>query len=97
MNQIKKLLSFFSFICSVLFPQINNANLTVEWIHSEEAKSIAKVHQHVWLENNKAILYDNRIPIDKRDFKILDPENPDVLTSLIDIQKAVGNLSLIHI
>ena len=30
MNQIKKLFSFFSFICSVLFPQINNDNLTVE-------------------------------------------------------------------
>ena len=70
-------------------------DLTVEWIHSEEAKSISKVHQHVWLKNNTAILYDNRIPITERDFKVLDPEKPDVLASLLDNKKAVENLNQI--
>ena len=95
MNQIKKLIIFIGCVFSAVLPQKNNKDLTVEWIHSEEAKSISKVSQHVWLKNNTAILYDNRIPIAERDFKVLDPEKPDVLTSLLDNKKAVGNLNQI--
>ena len=95
MNQFKKLIIFVVIVFSVIFPQKNNKDLTVERIHSEEAKSISKVHQHVWLKNNTAILYDNRIPITERDFKVLDPEKPDILTSLFDYKKAVGNLNQI--
>ena len=95
MNQFKKLIIFVVVLCSVVLSQKNNKDLTVEWIHSEEAKSISKVHQHVWLKNNTAILYDNRIPIAERDFKVLNPEKPDVLTSLLDYKKAVENLNQI--
>ena len=95
MNRFKNLFTFFGFVFSIVFPQKDNDALTVEWIHSEEAKSIAKVQQHIWLENNTAILYDNRIPIEERDFKILDPEKPDILNSLMDIKKAVRSLNQI--
>ena len=75
MNQFKKLIIFVVLLCSVVLSQKNNKDLTVEWIHSEEAKSISKVCQHVWLKNNTAILYDNRIPIAERDFKVLTLKN----------------------
>ena len=65
-NIFKNLFTFFGLVFSIAFPQKDNVDLTVGWIHSERAKSIANVQQHIWLENNTAILYDNRIPIEER-------------------------------
>ena len=36
--------------------------ITVKWIQSDEAKTIAAVHRYQWLENNTTILFDVRKP-----------------------------------
>ncbi|HIA79506.1 MAG TPA: hypothetical protein EYO07_05025, partial [Candidatus Marinimicrobia bacterium] len=45
--------------------------ITVEWIHSDEAQTIAAVHRYHWLENNTAILFDVRQPKEERTFQKL--------------------------
>lgn len=95
MNNYNNLVFTFCFLSVFLFSQDKEYDLTVDWIHTDMANSISKVHRYFWLENNTAILYDLREPKEKRGFWILEPENPDVLKPLIDIDMAVESLNLI--
>jgi len=40
--------------------------LTAEWVYGEQGSHIADVPLHVWLDDATAILYDTRIPEDRR-------------------------------
>ena len=81
------------FLSTFIFCQDNNHDLTVDWIHTDEAKAISAVHRYVWLDNNTAILYDPSKPLKDRDFKVLDPKKPNVLTPLFNVKKAVESLN----
>ena len=81
------------FLSTFIFCQDNNYGLTVDWIHTDEAKAISVVHRYVWLDNNTAILYDPSKPLKDRDFKVLDPKNPNELTLLFNVKKAVQSLN----
>ena len=81
------------FLSTFIFCQDNNYGLTVDWIHTDEAKAISVVHRYVWLDNNTAILYDPSKPLKDRDFKVLDPKKPNVLTPLFNVKKAVESLN----
>ena len=81
------------FLSTFIFCQDNNYGLTVDWIHTDEAKAISVVHRYVWLDNNTAILYDPSKPLKDRDFKVLDPKKPNVLTPLFNVEKAVESLN----
>ena len=74
----KRVIPFFTFFCFILnvYPDQHGKKLTIEWIHSEEAQSIAAVPRYQWLVNNTAILYDVRQPKKERTFLRFDPENP---------------------
>ena len=81
------------FLSTFIFCQDNNHGLTVDWIHTDEAKAMSVVHRYVWLDNNTAILYDPSKPLKERDFKVLDPKKPNVLTPLFNVKKAVESLN----
>jgi len=81
------------FLSTFIFCQDNNHGLTVDWIHTDEAKAMSAVHRYVWLDNNTAILYDPSKPLKERDFKVLDPKKPNVLTPLFNVKKAVESLN----
>ena len=81
------------FVSTFIFCQDNNHGLTVDWIHTDEAKAISVVHRYVWLDNNTAILYDPSKPLKERDFKVLDPKKSNVLTPLFNVKKAVESLN----
>ena len=86
--------TFVLFLLSTfIFCQDDNHGLTVDWIHTDEAKAMSAVHRYVWLDNNTAILYDPSKPLKERDFKVLDPKKPNVLTPLFNVKKAVESLN----
>ena len=96
MDRIKRSIFCYLFFFSVIiFSKDKNNNVTVDWIHSDQAKSLSMVHRYFWLENNTAILYDPRKPIEQRDFRILNPESPNILKPLFDINKALQSLNKI--
>ena len=66
--------------------------ITVEWIYSDEAKTLSAVHSYHWLEDNTAILFDRRKPKEKRTFLKLDPENPGQMNMIVDLEKAIISL-----
>jgi len=66
--------------------------ITVEWIYSEDAKTLSAVHSYHWLEDNTAILFDIRKPKEKRTFLKLDPENPGQIDTIVDHEKAISSL-----
>ena len=93
MNNFKNSIFVLFFLSTLVFCQDSKHDLTVDWIHTDEAKSIAMVHRYIWLENNTAVIYDPSKPLEERDFKILDPDQPDVLKPLFNIKKAVQSLN----
>ena len=48
-------------------------SLTMEWVDSEAGMHIADVPKYVWLNDNTAILYDERAPEAQRTFEHFDP------------------------
>ena len=66
--------------------------ITVEWIYSEDAKTLSAVHSYHWLEDNTAILFDIRKPKEKRTFLKLDPEDPGQIDTIVDHEKAINSL-----
>ena len=95
----KRVIPFFTFFCFILnvYPDQHGKKLTIEWIHSEEAQSIAAVPRYQWLENNTAILYDVRQPKKERTFLRFDPENPRELKPMVNLSKVRSSLKeLVH-
>ena len=91
MNRIIPFLLIISLIPRVYSEQ-RKEKITVEWIHSDEANTIAAVHQYQWLDNNTAILFDVRQPKEQRTFLKLDPRKTDEITPLVNKEKAIASL-----
>ena len=91
MNRIIPLLLIVSLIPRAYSEQ-RKEKITVEWIHSDEANTIAAVHQYQWLDNNTAILFDVRQPKEERTFQKLDPHKAGELTPLVNKEKAIASL-----
>jgi len=85
-NIITLFISIF-LIVSTLYSEKAKKEITVDWIHSEEAQSVASIPKHIWLKNNLAILYDVRLPKEKRNFVLLDPARPNESRLLLDLDK----------
>ncbi|MFZ5518059.1 MAG: S9 family peptidase [Candidatus Zhuqueibacterota bacterium] len=64
--------------------------ITVEWIFSAESRKIATVPLCLWLEDGSALVYDTRIPMEKRTFERLDPRT-GMRTPLLDREKAIAS------
>ena len=95
----KRVIPLFTFFCFILnvYPDQHGKKLTIEWIHSDEAQSIAAVPRYQWLENNTAIFYDVRQPKKERTFLRFDPENPHELKPMVDLIKVRSSLKeLVH-
>ena len=95
----KRVIPLFTFFCFILnvYPDQHGKKLTIEWIHSEEAQSIAAVPRYQWLKNNTAILYDVRQPKKERTFLRFDPENPRELKPMVNLSKVRSSLKeLVH-
>ncbi len=86
---------FLSILCLInnLFSKEQKKELTVHWIQSDEAQSIATVPKIFWLKNNLAILYDLRLPKEQQNFILFDPENPDELKPMLDLKSAIMSLN----
>ena len=46
--------------------------LTVDWIFGEEGESALSVPQHAWLADHRILLYDSRVPVNRRTLEIYD-------------------------
>ena len=82
------LIGIFSFVLT----DTSSKKLTVEWINTDEAESIAQVYKYQWLEDNTAILYDLRMPRSERTFLRLNPEYPNKISPMVDLGKTMENL-----
>ena len=91
MNRIIPFLLILSLIPRV-YSEERKEKITVEWIQSDEANTIAAVHQYQWLDNNTAILFDVRQPKEERTFQKLDPRKAGELTPLVNKEKAIASL-----
>ena len=93
---MKKLMNImllsFSFLDSA-FPKPDKKILTIDWIHSDKAQSMAAVPKTIWLKNNKFILYDTRIEKEERNFKLFDPEDPGNFEKLLDLDLALLSIN----
>ena len=88
---ILSLLTLLLFICACGDSADDN-RITVEWIYSDTAKTIAAVHKYQWLEDNTAILFDTRLEKKERTFLKLDPQTQSELGPAVDREKAVASL-----
>ena len=88
---ILSFLSLFAFICSCKDNAISN-NITVEWIYSDNAKTMDAVHKYQWLDDNTAILFDIRLEKKERTFLKLNPQVPSSLIPIVDHKKAISSL-----
>ena len=89
-------LSIFILSCS----DSNNASkTTIDWLYSDEGKSVGAIYKTKWVNDQTLYLMDMRLPKEDRSILKLDPESPEKMNSLFDKQRLVDNLmlSLIHI
>ena len=90
MKKFERVVVAFFILASILFAQ-QKQKISVEWIYSKEPSKIFRLPEHVWLQNNKAVIYDSRKPADERTFELFDPETAEV-KPMLDMKKAVGSL-----
>jgi dipeptidyl-peptidase-4 len=94
-NSISRLFVLIFFFLYTIF--VFNASaqekskITVEWIYSEEGKSVARVPSFAWLDDGTALLYDSRQPRKERTIVKLNPEDGQQ-TPLVDAKKAMKSL-----
>lgn len=65
--------------------------ITLEWIYSEEGKTVDEVPKIFWLEDNTALLYDLRRTKTERTFEKFDPASGK-LTPAVNRDKAIASL-----
>ena len=74
-----------------------NQKITMEWLYSDEGKSIGAIYKTEWIDNNLLYLMDMREQKEKRTILSLDPTSPDKIKPLMNKEKVVKNLmSLIN-
>lgn len=65
--------------------------LSVEWIYSDDGESVAKVPEHLWLDDGTLLLYDTRKPPEQRTFERMDPAS-GTRRPATDMARAVASL-----
>ena len=93
MNKLIEIFLLVTFLVEGTFAKQEKKELTINWIHSEEAQSMATVPKTLWLKNNKFILYDTRIQKEQRNFTLFDPENLEYSKNLLDLDLALASLN----
>ena len=68
------------------------STLTLEWIFSDEGRTVASVPSSQWLADGKLMLYDGRAAASQRAFEIIDPQTGARRTAL-DMKTAVASLN----
>lgn len=82
-------------VLTPLFSTLSNAqttSLTLEWIFSDEGRSVASVPSHVWLADGKLMMYDGRLPAEQRAFEVLDPKTGE-RRKAVDMAAALASLN----
>ena len=69
--------------------------ITMEWLYSDEGKSVGSIYKAEWIDNNSLYLMDMRKPKEDRTILKLDPNSPNEMRPLIDNQKLVKELTSI--
>src|ERR1044071_2368389 len=64
--------------CTLITPTIMaqaplRSDLPLEWIFSDQGRSVASLPSSQWLADGKLMLYDGRLPPAQRAFEIVDP------------------------
>ena len=83
------LLSIFIFSCS---DSDNASKTTIEWLYSDEGKSVGAIYKTKWVNDQTLYLMDMRLPKEDRNILKLDPESPEKMNPLFDKQRLVDNL-----
>ena len=82
-------LSIFILSCS----DSNDASkTTIEWLYSDEGKSVGAIYKTKWVNDQTLYLMDMRLPKEDRSILKLDPESPEKMNPLFDKQRLVDNL-----
>jgi dipeptidyl-peptidase-4 len=68
------------------------SKITVEWIYSEDGKSVAALPSTAWLDNGTALIFDPRVPAEKRTIMRLDPKT-GAQSPAVDAKKALRSLN----
>ena len=92
MKKFERVIVVFFLLTSVL-PAQEKQKISVEWIYSDGPSKIFRLPDHVWLQNNKAIINDSRKPIYERTYELFDPVTAES-EPLLDMKKAVGSLKI---
>ena len=72
-------LSIFILPCS----DSNDASkTTIEWLYSDEGKSVGAIYKTKWVNDQTLYLMDMRLPKEDRSILKLDPESPEKMNSL---------------
>ena len=58
--------------------------ITMEWLYSDEGKSVGSIYKAEWIDNNSLYLMDMRKPKEDRTILKLDPNSPNEMRPLID-------------
>jgi len=65
--------------------------LTLQWMYSDAGADVARVPDHVWLDDNTALIYDSRHPAAQHTFERLDPAT-GALRTVLDMAKAMASI-----
>ena len=83
--------SLFFLLIAVLQMAAQAPSLTVEWTAGEHASKVAEVPHVKWLDDNSAILYDERKPEAERTLERLDPATGQ-RTPVLNMSQAMASL-----
>jgi dipeptidyl-peptidase-4 len=89
----KFLFFLFVFLYSFTFSQ-QKQNVTIEWIYSDESKSITNLPNVFWLKNNSAVIYNSKKENQQNNFELLNPETGQTKI-LFDVNKSLESLKTI--
>lgn len=70
----------------------SKTNLSVEWIFSDEGRTVASLPNSFWLSDGKLMLFDARKPAAQRAFEVLDPAT-GTRRAALDMAAAVASLN----
>ena len=75
----------------VIAQSVARKQLTLNWIYGSEGRNVANVPPTAWLDDNTAVILDNRRPRAERTFERLNPANGE-RHSLVDAPHALADL-----
>ncbi|MFL2994694.1 MAG: S9 family peptidase [Candidatus Neomarinimicrobiota bacterium] len=86
----------YSFLLLVIFQSCTTdepeQKFDIEWLYSDEGRSVGAVYKTAWIDEDKLYLMDMRKPKEDRTLLQMTPKNSSDITSIIDPKKISKNI-----